>query len=73
MSQTRINSAFKALEGIKGAMRKRGVQLLMKGYGLYWVEKNCGKPNCSKCPHGPYLYAIKTDGGKTKSEYLGKR
>lgn len=32
----------------------------------------CGKPNCSKCPHGPYYYtAQRTSRGKTKWKYLG--
>jgi hypothetical protein len=25
-------------------------------------ERKCGKPNCSKCPHGPYYIAHKRDG-----------
>lgn len=31
----------------------------------------CGK-GCSKCPHGPYLYAYWKQNGKTRSKYLGK-
>ena len=35
----------------------------------------CGKKGC-KCaegkPHGPYWYAYWTEGGKTKSQYIGK-
>jgi hypothetical protein len=35
----------------------------------------CGKAGC-KCtkgePHGPYWYAYWSEGGKTKSEYVGK-
>ncbi|MBI5178162.1 MAG: hypothetical protein HZA04_02775 [Nitrospinae bacterium] len=32
----------------------------------------CGKPTCSKCPHGPYYYSAQRTGrGKTKWKYLG--
>jgi len=32
----------------------------------------CGKEKCRSCPHGPYLYVSKREGGKVKSVYLGK-
>ena len=32
----------------------------------------CGKPTCTRCPHGPYWYAYWWVGGKRKSQYLGK-
>ena len=36
----------------------------------------CGKKDC-RCTrgelHGPYWYAYWSEGGKTKSEYVGKR
>ncbi len=32
----------------------------------------CGKPNCSRCPHGPYWYAYWKDGGRTRSRYIGR-
>ncbi len=32
----------------------------------------CGKPACTKCPHGPYWYAYWTEGGRRRSRYLGK-
>jgi hypothetical protein len=32
----------------------------------------CGKPGCSKCPHGPYWYAYWTEDGKRKSRYIGR-
>lgn len=32
----------------------------------------CSKPNCTKCPHGPYLYVrIKTKNGNIQ-KYVGK-
>ena len=32
----------------------------------------CGKPNCSKCPHGPYYYVVHWVGKGTKECYIGK-
>lgn len=33
----------------------------------------CGKPNCNKCPHGPYWWAlIKLRHGKQVPRYIGK-
>lgn len=42
----------------------------------YRLEKvRCGKKNC-RCSrgelHGPYWYAYWTEGGKTRSQYVGK-
>lgn len=38
---------------------------------------NCGKRNCRRCRkrpgHGPYIYAYWSDGGKTRSLYIGKQ
>lgn len=39
-------------------------------------EVRCGKKNCrcaSGPPHGPYWYAYWTEGGRTMSEYVGKK
>jgi len=33
---------------------------------------NCGKPGCSRCPHGPYWYAYWTEEGRRRSRYVGK-
>lgn len=33
----------------------------------------CGKPNCTKCPHGPYWYAYWREDGKPRTRYLGKK
>lgn len=39
-------------------------------------EVRCGKKNC-RCAearlHGPYWYAYWTEGGRTKSQYIGKK
>jgi hypothetical protein len=32
----------------------------------------CGKEGCHSCPHGPYWYAYWKDGGKTRSQYIGR-
>lgn len=32
----------------------------------------CGKPGCTKCPHGPYWYAYWTEDGKRRSRYIGR-
>lgn len=32
----------------------------------------CGKPGCTKCPHGPYWYAYWTEQGKRRSRYVGR-
>jgi hypothetical protein len=31
----------------------------------------CGKA-CSACPHGPYWYAYWHEGGRTRSQYIGR-
>jgi len=33
----------------------------------------CGKPTCTKCPHGPYWYlTMKLRTGRRITKYLGK-
>ncbi|HET7483073.1 MAG TPA: hypothetical protein VFK89_09450 [Actinomycetota bacterium] len=32
----------------------------------------CGKPGCTKCPHGPYWYAYYREDGKLRSRYVGR-
>lgn len=32
----------------------------------------CGKPGCTKCPHGPYWYAYYRDQGRLRSRYIGR-
>jgi hypothetical protein len=39
-------------------------------------EVRCGKKNCHCAegkPHGPYWYAYWTEGGRTRSQYIGKK
>lgn len=33
---------------------------------------SCGKPNCTKCPHGYYLYARSKKNRKYIDRYVGK-
>jgi len=32
----------------------------------------CGKDSCTRCPHGPYVYAYWTEDGRQRSKYLGR-
>ena len=32
----------------------------------------CGKPTCTRCPHGPYWYACWREGGKVRTRYVGR-
>ncbi|MEE8602533.1 hypothetical protein [Euzebya tangerina] len=31
----------------------------------------CGKPTCTRCPHGPYWYAHWVEDGRRRSRYIG--
>lgn len=33
---------------------------------------SCGKPGCTRCPHGPYWYAYWREGGRVRSRYIGR-
>jgi hypothetical protein len=42
------------------------------GSVTYRLESvRCGKPGCTKCPHGPYWYAYYREGGRVRSRYIG--
>jgi len=47
---------------------------ILREFGLDFYVKYvyCGKEKCKSCPHGPYLYASRREGGKVKSVYLGR-
>lgn len=32
----------------------------------------CGKPGCTRCPHGPYVYAYWREDGRARSRYVGR-
>jgi hypothetical protein len=43
------------------------------GYEYQQKEVRCGKPQCTKCPHGPYWYMIMhLRTGKAVTKYIGK-
>lgn len=52
--------------------RKAVRELVQDGvtYQLVYVE--CGKKNCSKCPHGPYWYRIIPTRFGSVRKYVGK-
>jgi hypothetical protein len=62
------------LHGLLGAAERTvGHEAMKKTYRSEMVR--CGKESC-KCAegnlHGPYWYAYWTEGGKTRSQYVGK-
>lgn len=66
---------------VRGLLRSRGDDLGSEGehFGVeetgpvtYRLESvKCGKPGCTKCPHGPYWYAYYREDGKVRSRYIG--
>ena len=32
----------------------------------------CGKPTCTRCPHGPYWYACWREGDRVRTRYIGR-
>lgn len=52
--------------------RERIREAKAQGFTIVRRDINCGKPNCSKCPHGPYLYGYKHYPGSMDFIYLGK-
>jgi hypothetical protein len=34
-------------------------------------EVRCGR-DCASCPHGPYWYAAWSEGGRTRTQYIGR-
>lgn len=65
--------AKKIAGGATGRQVLEELRAINKTYRLEKVR--CGKKNC-RCAHGelhgPYWYAYWTEGGKTRSEYVGK-
>jgi hypothetical protein len=55
-------------------MRRKVLREILREYGLDFYVKYvyCGKGKCRSCPHGPYLYVSRREGGKVKNVYLGK-
>jgi len=55
-------------------MKGRVLREILREYGLDFYVKYvyCGKEKCRSCPHGPYLYASRREGGRVKNVYLGR-
>jgi len=55
-------------------MSRKVLREILREYGLDFYVKYvyCGKEKCRSCPHGPYLYATRREGGRVKNVYLGK-
>ncbi|MDQ4125013.1 MAG: hypothetical protein M3134_05370, partial [Actinomycetota bacterium] len=59
---------------VRGLLRARGDEV-SEDFGsdetgpvTYRLESvKCGKPGCTKCPHGPYWYAYWREEGKVRS------
>jgi len=45
----------------------------INGYKAHirYKKVSCGKPGCTKCPHGSYAYLVYRSGEKVKDLYLG--
>lgn len=63
---------------VRGLLRSRGDEagedfgVEETGPVTYRLESvKCGKPGCTKCPHGPYWYAYYREDGKVRSRYIG--
>ena len=52
----------------------RAMKALARGMTLHREMRDCNRTGCTKCPHGPYLYAKYVDpsDGKHRSLYLGR-
>lgn len=49
-------------------------ELVERGDGdaVYTRMVDCGKDNCSACPHGPYKFRTFRRDGKVRTEHLGR-
>ena len=67
---------------VRGLLRARGDDLGAAEGEEFGVDETgpvtyrlesvkCGKPGCTKCPHGPYWYAYWREDGKVRSRYIG--
>lgn len=54
-------------------MAKPVLQFTFRGVQYQLRPVYCKKDNCTKCPHGPYWYAVvKMGRGKPATRYMGK-
>lgn len=59
------------LPAIETCLRILGLGQLSHWH-LTWEMRCCSKPGCTKCPHGPYLFARRQSAGVRKTIYLGR-
>ena len=45
---------------------------LPQGLSYRQETVRCGKPACTRCPHGPYWYAYWKEEGRTRKRYIGR-
>lgn len=70
----KVRRLLQCVQAIKSANTIARLDRLPQGFGtwtLSWEHRNCGRPNCTRCPHGPYLYARQHKRGKVTIRYLG--
>ncbi len=56
----------------RARLEQAGFEDSVPHFGLRSQMVRCGKPNCSRCPHGPYWYAYWREDGRRRSRYLGR-
>lgn len=44
----------------------------LESFSYCWSTVYCKKPGCTRCPHGPYLYARWREGAKSRAIYIGR-
>jgi hypothetical protein len=57
---------------IERAGREVVARRTIGGVTLQLEKVKCGKETCRQCPHGPYWYGYWRQGGRMKSQYIGK-
>jgi hypothetical protein len=59
------------LETSDGPQMDLGEVAGMPGVSYRQAHVRCGK-GCDACPHGPYWYAYWKEGGRSRSQYIGR-
>jgi hypothetical protein len=72
-----LRDLIERAEQDSGVTKQPAVQERRAGGLTYRLERvRCGKEKC-KCVegelHGPYWYSYRTEGGRTRSQYVGKK
>lgn len=62
-----METEAKTWRGCEDLARYKG-----RGFTLILRKVACGKPNCTKCPHGPYWYYCYARRGKPVTVYVGR-